>query len=123
MKFSDCKTDVARIDYLKAQLTQDDRLIMRCLLAIYNNQTLDEQQSEAVLKHNGIGFRSIDGKILTSYTHQAMKRDVASLLENKNVQFSLSRVFSDKQVDFLKRRMPKYARQLLKVIKEKQVAN
>jgi hypothetical protein len=120
MKFSDLTSDVARVDYLKAQLTQDDRLIMRCLLAIYNNQTLDEQSSKTVNKHNGIGFKSMDAKILTEYVQTAERRRVTEALENKNVEFCLERVLSEKQAAFLRRAMPKYARQLLKVIKEKQ---
>lgn len=117
MKFSDLTNDPDRIDYLKQQLSQDDRLIMRCLLRIFENQTLDEQQSKDVKLHNGIGFRSMDAKILTEYVETARRRGVVPKLQNKEMPFRLESVVSDRQAAFLRRRMPKYARQLLKEIK------
>jgi hypothetical protein len=119
MKFSDLKSDTARIDFLKDQLATDDRLIIRTLFAILNNQTLDEQRSKVVVQHNGIGFRTMDAKILTEYAHTAIARGAVEKISNKAVPFNLESVLSVKQAAYLKRKMPIYARQLLKVIKEK----
>lgn len=120
MRFSDCKSDVARIDFLKDQLTRDDRLIMRTLIRIYNNQTQDEQRTKDVKIHNGIGFRTMDAKILTEYVNTAVHRGAITRLANKEAPFQLESVLSPKQAAFLKRVMPKYARQLLREIKASQ---
>lgn len=117
MKFSDLKNDASRLEFLQDQLTKDDRLIMRTLIRIYNNQTADEQRTKTVEKHNGIGFRAMDAKILTEYVNFAIRRGAIPKLQNKDVPFNLESVVSVKQAAYLRRLMPKYARQLLKEIK------
>jgi hypothetical protein len=117
MKFSDLTNDPARIDFLKDQLTKDDRLIMRALIRIHQNQTADEQRTKTVEKHNGIGFRAMDAKILTEYVQTATRRGAVPKIAAKDQPFQLETVLSEKQAAYLRRIMPKYARQLLKEIK------
>ena len=85
------------IDQLKTRLATDIAAAQYGLLAIYKNQTWDEQKSESVNRHNNIGFTGADAKFLTSLAKQLKYR--GSL--------------SPKQNQYLMKHMPKYARQIL----------
>jgi len=73
------------------------------LLAIFRNQTADEQNESVVRYHNQMGFRCMDSIILTSFANQLQTR--GSL--------------SPKQMSIVFRLMPKYARQLMKFYGDK----
>jgi len=83
---------------LQAKLRSDVRWAQRGLLAIFRNQTSDEQVSADVKHHNAMGFRCMDAIILTSFANQLQTR--GSL--------------SPKQMNVVFKLMPKYARQLMK---------
>jgi hypothetical protein len=83
---------------LQAKLRSDVRWAQRALLAIYKNQTADEQRAANVTHDNGMGFRCMDSIILTSFANQLQTR--GSL--------------SPKQMSVVFKLMPKYARQLMK---------
>lgn len=84
--------------YLKSLLSQD-KGARRGLLLIFENQTEDEQNSECTMSHNNIGFTGVDGEILSSFAKQFIQR--GSL--------------SPKQMNLLKKKMPKYWRQILPI--------
>ncbi len=83
---------------LQNKLATDMRWAQRALLAIFRNQTADEQVSANVTHHNSMGFRCMDSEILTSFANQLQHRGTLSL----------------KQMTIVHRLMPKYARQLMK---------
>jgi len=83
---------------LQNKLRTDIRWAQRALLAIFRNQTADEQRSANVTHHNCMGFRCMDSEILTSFANQLQQR--GSL--------------SPKQMSVVHKLMPKYARQLMK---------
>ena len=83
---------------LQSKLSTDVRWAQRGLLAIFRNQTADEQIQANVTHHNQMGFRCMDSEILTSFANQLQQR--GSL--------------SPKQMTIVYRLMPKYARQLMK---------
>ena len=83
---------------LQSKLATDIRWAQRGLLAIFRNQTSDEQVSANVTHHNCMGFRCMDSEILTSFANQLQYR----------------KQLSDKQMRIVHRLMPKYARQLMK---------
>jgi hypothetical protein len=83
---------------LQIKLATDVRWAQRGLLAIYRNQTADEQRAANVTHHNCMGFRCMDSIILTSFANQLQQR--GSL--------------SPKQMTVVHKLMPKYARQLMK---------
>jgi hypothetical protein len=83
---------------LQSKLSTDVRWAQRGLLAIFRNQTADEQIQANVTHHNQMGFRCMDSEILTSFANQLQTR--GSL--------------SPKQMQIVHRLMPKYARQLMK---------
>lgn len=83
---------------LQQKLATDIRWAQRALVAIFRNQTADEQIAANVTHYNNMGFRCMDSEILTSFANQLQKR--GSL--------------SPKQMAIVHRLMPKYARQLMK---------
>ena len=88
---------------LQTKLRTDNRWAQRALLAIFRNQTADEQTSATVRHYNNMGFRCMDSEILTSFANQLQTR--GSL--------------SPKQMSIVHRLMPKYARQLMKFYGDK----
>lgn len=80
-------------------LASNDVAVLRALVAIYNNQTDEEQSSERTYYDNGIGFSGIDGEILSSFAKQLLKR--GSL--------------SEKQMVILRKKMKKYWKQLVAI--------
>ena len=90
-----------KADTLKAlqlKLSTDVRWAHRGLLAIFKNQTADEQCGANVKYDNAMGFRCVDAHILTSFAGQLQRRGG----------------LSEKQNALLFKKMPRYARQLIK---------
>ena len=84
---------------LKRRLATDDRWALRALSVVYKNQTADEQNAQATIEHNGIGFSGPDAEILSSFAQQYQRRGR----------------LSPKQMNLLKRKIPSYARQVARV--------
>ncbi len=97
------KTKKIIVEQLKSKLASDRRWAQRALLAIFKNQTNDEQMQGVVKYHNGKGFKSVDSEILTSFAGQLQLRGD----------------LSEKQMAILHRKIPAYAGQLFKFHKEK----
>lgn len=91
-------------DDIRAKLETNDKWLVRGLLAIYDNQTTEEQIVEGVVVDNGIGFNGVDGEILTK---------MAKWYKSKGF-------LSPKQIALVRRKMLKYAGQLAKIANEKQ---
>jgi hypothetical protein len=70
----------------------------RGLLAVYKYQTEAEKAVGAVTDDNGVGFAGVDGEFLSSLAKQYQQRGR----------------LSEKQMGFLYKKMPKYAKQLWK---------
>ena len=90
-------TKKEKIDSLKYAMLHDDETIKTCLIKIYNNQTAEEQQIEETTENNNIGFNGADAELLTSFTKQLLRRNY----------------LSEKQMLYLRKKMPKYARQII----------
>jgi hypothetical protein len=80
----------------------DVRWLLKGVLAIHNQQTLDEKQSESTNHNNHRGFTSSDAKFLTSIANQIRKG------------YGLS----PKQTAVTRRKMRKYASQCLALAKK-----
>lgn len=81
-------------------LERNDRAVERALLQIYWRQTATEQVMEATVVSNGIGFTSLDSRLLSSFA-----------------QFYEQRGFlTGSQVTLTRVRIRKYWRQLLSCI-------
>lgn len=78
---------------------KDDQWAKRALLAIYRNQTAEEQNAGETLEDNGVGFTGIDAFILTSFAEH----------------YQTKGFLSPKQMAILKNKIGKYAGQLIRI--------
>ena len=95
------KTTKINIDkFVRSQLSTNRAWALKALVRIFQeNQTADEQASQVTREDNGIGFTGVDAPFRSSLAAQYIKR--GSL--------------SDKQMGFVLRKMPKYARQVVQM--------
>lgn len=98
------------IKALKAQLATNEKRAIEGLLKIYSFQTNEEKCEGYTKEFNGMGFSSIDLDILSSFAEQ----------------YTIKGWLSPKQMNVVKKHMPKYASQLInlliangKIVKEK----
>jgi hypothetical protein len=86
-------------DEITALLNRNPKAVIHGLVAIYNNQTLDEKDDQATKHHNGIGFNGPDSRILSSIAEQYVSK----------------KYISPKQMTLVTERIKKYAGQLTKI--------
>ena len=80
----------------KGKLATNPLWAVRGLLAVYKYQTEAEKAAGTVSVDNGVGFAGVDGEFLSSLARQYQQRGILSA----------------KQMQFLHKKMPKYAKQL-----------
>jgi hypothetical protein len=86
---------------IRDKILSDNEWMVRGLLAIFARQTEDEKSAEHTKHHNEVGFNGVDSTILTGFAKQWKARNW----------------FSDKQLAILRRKMPKYAGQLARIVR------
>lgn len=86
-------------EFLKDKLSTSQVWATRALIKIFEYQTTEEQNMQATVENNGVGFTGIDAEILSSFANQYLKR--GSL--------------SEKQLNLLMRKMPKYWKQIMHI--------
>lgn len=84
---------------LKSQIANNSNKAVHALMTVYNCQTTDEKSDGVTEVRNGIGFSSVDSPILSSFAEQ----------------YKIHGTLSEKQIALVKRLMPRYARQLLRM--------
>lgn len=87
----------------KKKLGKNPRWAIRGLLVIYDMQTAEEQVVGETVEHNKVGFSGVDANILSSFAQQ----------------IHFGRKMSQKQMELIFKKMPKYAGQLYKISKQK----
>ena len=92
-------TKKAGMEIIREQLRTNDAWLLRGLVVIYGFQTESEQAMGVTAEDNGMGFNGLDAELLSSFAVQYMQR--GSL--------------SPKQIAWARKKMVKYAGQLLKV--------
>ena len=86
------------VTFVKTKLATDPVWAVKALVRIYQeNQTADEQASKATTHDNGIGFSGCDAEFLSSLAEAQLKYGR----------------LTDKQMSFVLKKMPKYARQVI----------
>ena len=91
-------TKKATVQYVKQMLATNKVWATKALVRIYQeNQTADEQAAKVTSHDNGIGFSGCDAEFLSSLAEQYLRRGN----------------LSEKQMSFVHRKMPKYARQVV----------
>ena len=84
--------------FVKNQLATNKVWAIKALVRIFQeNQTSDEQVAKTTSYNNGIGFSGCDAEFLSSLAEQYLRRGN----------------LSDKQMAFVHKKMPKYARQVV----------
>jgi hypothetical protein len=81
----------------------------KAILALYAKQTADEQVTQTTNHNNNKGFTGADAFILSAFAQWIVKC-------NKPAGSKLS----EKQLMIARKKLPKYAGQLLKIYKERQ---
>lgn len=80
-------------------LQTSDAWVARAVVAIFNKQTEAEKQVSATVEHNGVGFNAIDAEILSDFARFYLQRGY----------------MTPKQVALARKKMPKYAGQLVRI--------
>jgi hypothetical protein len=88
----------------RTKLQSDPAWTTRGLVRIFQYQTAHEQEVQQTEDHNNVGFTGCDAEILTSFAKQVLN----------------GRTLSQKQLAIAFKKMPKYAGQLLKIVKGQQ---
>lgn len=84
--------------FVKTQLATNKVWALKALVRIYQeNQTADEQAAKVTSHDNGIGFSGVDAAFASSLAEQYLKRGG----------------LSDKQMGFVFKIIPKYAKQVV----------
>jgi hypothetical protein len=84
--------------FVKTKLATDQVWALKALIRIFQeNQTVDEQAAQATSHDNGIGFTGCDARFLSSLAQNYLRYGR----------------LSDKQMCFVFKKMPKYARQVI----------
>lgn len=95
--YANFRTKKDRIAYLKEMLATNANWAKAGCARIFEYQTADEQRSEETRLWNGVGFSGADANILSSFAKKI----------NAGTFYG-----SDRQMEILFRKMPKYAKQL-----------
>lgn len=94
----------AKKDFLKRKLRSDAKWSLRALEVIYNKQTSEEKSSDQTIVNNEVGFSGVDAEILSSFFRQYKTRGW----------------LSQKQMELLFKKMPKYWGQIIDLIHKDQ---
>jgi len=95
------------VEDVKELLKTNDKAVIRGLLRIYALQTEEEKNAERTLVYNGVGFNGVDAGFMSS---------LAQFYQKKGF-------LSKKQMMYARKKMLKYAGQLVKIIEgDKKVA-
>lgn len=92
-------TKAALVEFLRKQLTTNEKWAKAALIRIYDNQTSGEQTSEDTHALNGIGFTTGDARLLTRFAEW----------------YKSHGWLSPKQMKWVYAKMGKYAGQLMKM--------
>jgi hypothetical protein len=99
-------TDAELKEYFAEKLRTSSAWVRRALIAIYKYQTEDEKVVGETKHHNGVGFTGADANILSSFARK--------LMENERY------ILSPKQLEIAHKKLPKYAGQLVRIVRSRQ---
>ncbi len=87
---------------------------VRAMMAIYDRQTVLEQNAETTSEDNGVGFNGLDAGILSSFAKQVARWDGTPESQRR---FPVP--LSEKQLAIARKKMAKYASQLARIARAK----
>lgn len=85
---------------LRELIRTNDNAVIRGMLRIYEFQTHDEQMAERTEYHNSVGFSGVDAEIMSSFVKW----------------YESHKYLSPKQMEIARKKMVKYAGQLLLIM-------
>ncbi len=106
--------DKTAIQMIKDNLATSDKWVLRAVLVIFEGQTAAEQDTESTREHNGIGFNSADAEILSSFAKQ--------IIDHEAGKSKFRSPLSPRQMAMARKKISKYAKQLLRVSRAKAAA-
>lgn len=89
-------------DMIASKLQSSDRWVNRAVVALYQAQAPAEQQTKSTCYLNGIGFNRTDARIMSSFAAQILR----------------GRALSPRQLAVARELLPKYARQLARIVNQ-----
>jgi len=92
-------------------LVEDDDFAIRCLMRLYEYQTEEEQEVGMTREYNDVGFSGCDAEILSSFARQVQNHRAEVNPRYRNP-------LSPKQLEIVKKKIPKYHRQLNMILKK-----
>lgn len=98
-------------DMIREKIATCDKMVERSLVRLFERQTASEQDAAQTTESNGVGFNGVDAEILTSFAQQIIrKQNRPSCPEGVRL--------SDRQLEIARKKLRKYARQLMEIAKE-----
>lgn len=84
------------VQEMKELLETNDEVLRRCVIALYEQQTDEEQDAEETIVKNGAGYNGADAKIMSSLAQFAIK----------------NKFLTPKQTALARKKIMKYIKQL-----------
>lgn len=103
-------------EFVAQKIKENDQWLIRGVLAIYERQTDEEQQTRETTENNGVGFNGVDSTILSSFAEQIKQWE-------NNTARRFPKPLSDKQLAIARKKMVKYAKQLANIANNNRVAS
>lgn len=99
------------VNHMRLALMTNDNYLEKAILKLYKYQTEHEQQLQDTAVLNGVGFNSIDAKFLSSLAEWILDRKHARVAEKD--KYVVRRHLTNKQLLFARKKVTKYAGQLV----------
>jgi len=99
----ECTLVKERVELLRETLAEDEDVALFGMHFLYDHQTFSEQATGTTVEKNRVGFSGVDAELLTSFTEQHIK----------------SETLSPKQMKYVFKKLPKYARQIERILRAK----
>jgi hypothetical protein len=101
-------------DFIVKALTKSNAWLFRAIVSIFEYQTADEQTAEVTAHDNGVGFSGVDAQMMSSFAKQ--------IIEHGKGNSKFASPLSPKQIELARKRMVKYAGQLLRIAQSRSAA-
>jgi hypothetical protein len=102
-----------RNQFVRNKIATDNKWLFRAIEVIFSRQTADEQATDTTRHENGIGFNGVDAEIMSSFARQ--------IIRWKRGEVKYNCPLSPKQLTIAKKKMPKYASQIIEVSNSEQL--
>lgn len=111
--------DILTVEDMKTALLENDRILCHAIVELYHQQEADEKASQATRHDNGRGFSGFDAEILSSFAEQVITRKEQERAGTLPTGYGL---LSPKQLAITRKRVPRYAGQLLRLAAARKAA-